>query len=281
MLDKSYNFQEIDFNILTETTQEYPWFALGQQLLAKATYQFKKDNYIHQLQKAALLAYSRENLFDYLMAKSKENIEERIATPETSISQPIKQEEIVKKADPTDIEKPIFVSEAIIETRIETKLEENAVEIKNPLGTNLEPAISPIVNGEGEEVKSRDDLREMVRKELARIEKERNESKANQQKGDITTEASDQKSTQDILENFIKKAPSINKPAEEADEVTMRLAKESLKEHFDFVSETLAEIYFKQGNHSKAKKIYEQLILKLPEKKLYFAARIKEIVDNK
>jgi pentatricopeptide repeat protein len=39
----------------------------------------------------------------------------------------------------------------------------------------------------------------------------------------------------------------------------------------------LAEIYVKQGNYPKAIEIYEQLMLSNPEKKLFFASRIKYI----
>jgi pentatricopeptide repeat protein len=45
----------------------------------------------------------------------------------------------------------------------------------------------------------------------------------------------------------------------------------------DMSTETLAEIYVKQGNYPKAIKIYEQLMLSNPEKKLFFASRIKYI----
>ena len=39
----------------------------------------------------------------------------------------------------------------------------------------------------------------------------------------------------------------------------------------------LAEIFVKQGNYPKAIKIYEQLMLSIPEKKLFFASRINYI----
>ena len=51
-------------------------------------------------------------------------------------------------------------------------------------------------------------------------------------------------------------------------------AKKSLIENEDMNTETLAEIYVKQGNYPKAVKIYEQLMLSNPEKKLFFASRI-------
>ena len=42
-------------------------------------------------------------------------------------------------------------------------------------------------------------------------------------------------------------------------------------------TETLAEIYLKQGNYPRAIEIYEHLMLSNPEKKLFFASRIKYI----
>jgi hypothetical protein len=42
-------------------------------------------------------------------------------------------------------------------------------------------------------------------------------------------------------------------------------------------TETLAEIYVKQGNYPKAIIIYEQLMLSNPEKKVFFASRINYI----
>jgi tetratricopeptide (TPR) repeat protein len=54
-------------------------------------------------------------------------------------------------------------------------------------------------------------------------------------------------------------------------------AKNSLKDNDDMNTETLAEIYVKQGNYPKAIEIYEQLMLSNPEKKLFFASRIKYI----
>ena len=56
-----------------------------------------------------------------------------------------------------------------------------------------------------------------------------------------------------------------------------KTAKNSLKNNQEMNTETLAEIYVKQGNYPMAIEIYEQLMLSNPEKKLFFASRIKYI----
>ncbi len=49
----------------------------------------------------------------------------------------------------------------------------------------------------------------------------------------------------------------------------------------DLVSESLAEIYRKQGLVEEAKAIYRKLSLKFPEKSVYFAGILKEIEQGK
>ena len=58
------------------------------------------------------------------------------------------------------------------------------------------------------------------------------------------------------------------------------MAKKSVVEPEDLITETLANIYAQQGNFQKAIHFYEKLSLKFPEKSRYFAALIKEL-ENK
>lgn len=84
---------------------------------------------------------------------------------------------------------------------------------------------------------------------------------------------------EDLISSFIKKEPSISKPKAKVFKVADS-AKESLQEHDDLVTETLAQVFERQGHPKKAIEIYKKLILKNPEKNTYFANIIKNLEKN-
>jgi hypothetical protein len=79
-----------------------------------------------------------------------------------------------------------------------------------------------------------------------------------------------------IIERFIHTEPQIKPLA--ADKLdNENKAKKSSEDQNDFVTETLARIYTDQMLYHKAIATYKKLILKYPEKKLYFAAQIEQL----
>ncbi len=81
---------------------------------------------------------------------------------------------------------------------------------------------------------------------------------------------------QNILDKFIKENPSISRPkAEFFNPVNM--AKQSVEEDEELVTETLANLYYKQGNYKRAIRAYEKLCLIYPSKMTYFASLIQKI----
>ncbi|OFY87206.1 MAG: hypothetical protein A3F72_17045 [Bacteroidetes bacterium RIFCSPLOWO2_12_FULL_35_15] len=79
-----------------------------------------------------------------------------------------------------------------------------------------------------------------------------------------------------LIDKFLREEPKISKPKAEFYN-PINKAKQSVADDITFVSETLAKIYVLQGNYNKALQAYENLRLKYPEKKLYFAAQIKNL----
>lgn len=86
--------------------------------------------------------------------------------------------------------------------------------------------------------------------------------------------------TLSIIEQFIKANPSISRPKKEFYSAE-NMAKRSENLDFDFVSETLANIYYEQGNIDLAIKAYEKLSLQNPLKQTYFASLIEKIKKEK
>lgn len=88
------------------------------------------------------------------------------------------------------------------------------------------------------------------------------------------------KKTEEILERFIKEEPQIKPP--QPDQINLEnKARRSAKENDGLVTETLAQIYAEQGLYDKSIDIFKKLILKYPEKKLYFATQIRKLEERK
>lgn len=66
-------------------------------------------------------------------------------------------------------------------------------------------------------------------------------------------------------------------PVKSKEAQVAEMAAKSITEKDELVSETLAHILAKQGHYAKAIKMYEQLILKFPEKSDNFAAQIQKL----
>jgi hypothetical protein len=87
----------------------------------------------------------------------------------------------------------------------------------------------------------------------------------------------DQNKKEDIIiERFIHTEPQI-KPLSADKLDNENKAKKSSEDQDELVTETLARIYNDQMLYHKAIATYKKLILKFPEKKLYFAAQIEQL----
>jgi hypothetical protein len=82
----------------------------------------------------------------------------------------------------------------------------------------------------------------------------------------------------DLISQFIKTEPQIRPKREFYSPANM--ARLSVKEDDDLVTETLAKIYAQQGNKERAISAYEKLALKYPEKRIYFANQINKLGEE-
>jgi tetratricopeptide (TPR) repeat protein len=77
-----------------------------------------------------------------------------------------------------------------------------------------------------------------------------------------------------IIDQFLEANPKIS-PAQKSDIVTPKIIETPDRTHL--MTETLAKVYLEQKKYDKAIQAFQILILKNPEKSVYFADRIKDI----
>jgi hypothetical protein len=93
----------------------------------------------------------------------------------------------------------------------------------------------------------------------------------------IHPESQKQKEQIEIIDQFIRKQPSIAKNTGHADGAASDLAEKNFSLTENIVSEPLVEILLRQGKKEKAIEILKKLIWKFPQKKAIFAAQIDEL----
>lgn len=93
--------------------------------------------------------------------------------------------------------------------------------------------------------------------------------------------AKDAVASDDLIGRFIKENPVFMARGKESSEISEKINRQSDHEldSDEFITETLARIYMKQGLYQKSISAFERLSLKYPEKSAYFARQIEEVTN--
>ena len=131
------------------------------------------------------------------------------------------------------------------------------------------------------EIRDKDSLMEILQKRLAELNN--SSHKIEEDLEEPIYEPQPSVSLDELVEKFNNFPPKISLNPENFDNENQYkdLGKSSVFERTNIVSETLAELYIKQGAYDKAIKIYEVLKIRYPEKSCIFAEKLKSINDNK
>lgn len=314
---------------LEELCRDFPFFALPHLVLAKV---FKLQNhyrYADLLKTAALMAPSREWLYDYLEGEGEvpemiveSEVLESIVEPETELAieneaevnlndkgiESIKESNIDLQVMASDIPETIVANpttedetaEEVEEVKeIQQKFVETEESLIEQVPQNIEiiaetkmsapeePEVSlprfdtiPEYHIEDFYNWSGDDASENAKSFFDWLK--------NPVHADVTEEKTEQivpektikhADPMQLIEKFLMERPSISRPKAEFFNPA-NVAKKAEELHPDLVTETLANLFYKQGSLEKALYAYDILCLKIPEKRHYFAALIQKIKEE-
>lgn len=289
----------VDITLLAES---YPFFQTAQILRAKNLYNLSPENIKPVLNYTAAYVTDRKILYYLIHPIEKNKTEEPIASIEL---EPIETEPDSDRKNP---EKEV---KETIRENISDTLNNQKDYLKASTGDEIEFSTSINLKkeyGEGIELdeyvveinnNDNDEFIELIDTDKTSIEPEQQlEQKPKEAappktdedilklinkgvvpedlQGTIGKLSYSQKKKNSIIDNFIKTNPKINPVTEPASKLK-DFSKESVQENDHLITDTLANIYLKQGNYAKAIFAYEKLSLKYPEKSAYFADQIEEI----
>jgi hypothetical protein len=305
LLEHPDSVSETENIALKKFTEDFPYCQTGRLLFVKHLHSQKSVHYPEQLKIAAAYVSDRKVLYNLIhtpLLTSPQRGEEYVLTEdvqeEVSFSKPLREDKAEEESfEQTTAEiipaKKIIEESTSQEDIIQKRLQEIAAfKKKEPVPT---PPPFPIK----EEVVV-PELKIVLQKEEPRLtetlkEKREEDIKSGKHsftqwlktvKKDTVTEpgvmekkSEPVSSTDEIITRFIETEPRII-PSKAEFYNPVKMAKQSLEEHDDLVSETLAGIFAEQGNLPKAIEMYRKLMLSNPEKSSFFAARIEKLAQQ-
>ncbi len=259
---KGYDLAE-----LTMMVNDFPYCSTLRILKTIKLFLDKNVLFESELKTTAIYAGSRKILKRHIDRMSEEKM--RIVLPDEE--KPAVKEKTEKQAAENKV---VEEKEKIIagERKEEVKpgTEKPAKQEKEKPAENLQDLKTGTFEPESKGKLSLEELKKIVENRIREIEKEKKEKS-----GKTGEKPKKVKSTNEIIDDFIKNNPSISRPKVSFFD-PMESAKESVVDKENIVSETLAKIYMDQGHYQKAINIFKKLSLKYPEKSSYFAALIEK-----
>lgn len=271
-LDRPALLDKAPIPVLKDLVKQYPYCSTVHLLYLKALHLGKQIGFEEQLKNTAIVVPDREILFRLVGEEEALLASEKME--ESTVVLPEKPSEVYEKpllAKVPEVKKEIKeATSQPIPDRSEPihpsplKLEEKS-EKAQTLPANSEPQPEIPKQSLPSKKSFNEWLRAMPEKTVA--------PPAFQEK---PKEEKDKPGEARLVDKFIESNPRISQP-KTAFFNPGNMARQSVEDSYDFVSETLAKIYFDQGNYEKALASYEKLILLYPEKKDIFAPQIQAI----
>lgn len=268
LLNKPYSISERQSIELESILSEFPFLQSARAIHLKALYNQDSFRYNIELKKTAAYTTDRTILFDFITSEQFRSIQKDFFEESEKASGEIfvNDSEIIKPAENTAPENKLeesirlTIKEAAQSEKEETVLSATPAEkAGEKLGTG-----KPLEFNMNEKHSFQEWLQLSHLKPISRNIEAKEDNK----------EPSALAQKLGIIDRFIESNPKI---APVKQNTTPYVSIEESRDNSSLMTETLAKVYLEQKKYSKAIQAYEILILKYPEKSVFFADRISDI----
>lgn len=259
---------ESDFSDLKTLSEDYPYSGILQTLYAKALHNCDSIFFEEQLKKTAIVNANRKKLYQIIHQPKLQKTIDKIELDAQSETKGI-QKKPVKPL--SDLDKTARKEQEDPEREFD-EVEKNILieAINSTMHLDVPDTIPPI--------------EELTTPQSGELNMDSTDSE-----GKIKSEFTDwfsngnnsfkeRKDISNLVEGFLEAEDSKSNKKDFFSPTN--LAKISLVDNEEFVTETLAKVYASQGNFEKAIRIYERLMLDNPEKKTFFASQIRSLKEK-
>jgi len=267
-IDQPEFLGESDFSDLKTLSEDYPYSGILQTLYAKALHNCDSIFFEEQLKKTAIVNANRKKLYQIIHQPKLQKTIDKIELDAQSETKGI-QKKPVKPL--SDLDKTARKEQEDSEREFD-EVEKNILieAINSTMHLDVPDTIPPIEElttpQSGELNMDSTDSEEKIKSEFTDWFSNGNNS------------FKERKDISNLVEGFLEAEDSKSNKKDFFSPTN--LAKISLVDNEEFVTETLAKVYASQGNFEKAIRIYERLMLDNPEKKTFFASQIRSLKEK-
>ena len=288
---------------LRQLVNEYPWCSSFQVMLAKSLKLGDDPGFGKQLKKTAVYAGDRKILYRLIMQPGLQqsiadfealtSVVESDKSQVTEIPEPDTNVEKEVESDPTSVDQPIVEVEKSDVEIGSTEEEKASITGEEDLidSSNLEREVLSEVAAHSYQRELEKSLSEQTKSLPEKLPSEHIDTRqtepptsfidfiSGRRGGDKKIQVPHEEEDS-LISRFIESEPKIERKASHFFS-PVNMGKMSIVDNDEIVTETLAAIYAKQGDIEKARRAYDQLALKYPEKSLYFAGLIEKLDQSR